>query len=158
MNSTKSAPKRKPPAGLYLLLFFLFFLGIGALWGGGLLILDPTGSMLKMPLSNLNQAPFPNYLIPGIVLFIGLGVFPLVIFFALLARPSWSWANAFNLFKDQFWALGFAFYQGLILIIWMDFQIMWIGYGHFIQTAYAWLGVVIVILAALPSVKSHYRQ
>lgn len=157
MNPTISTQKRKP-YGLYLLLFFLFFLGIGALGGGGVLILDPSGSILKMPLSNLSQTPFPNYLIPGIVLFIGLGVFPLFIFFALLFRPSWAWVNLFNLFKDQFWALSFAFYQGLVLILWMDFQVMWVGYGMFIQTFYAWLGVVIVVLASLPSVKNYYRQ
>lgn len=53
----------------------LLFNSAGALYGGGLLIADPTGSKLQMPLSVLQYSPFTNFLIPGVVLFFANGVF-----------------------------------------------------------------------------------
>ncbi|WP_162793651.1 hypothetical protein [Runella rosea] len=60
-------------------IFLLLFNGIGALYGGGLLILDPTGDKLQLPLSYLQHAPFKDYLIPGIVLFLANGVLSCVV-------------------------------------------------------------------------------
>ncbi|MCP1381094.1 hypothetical protein [Runella salmonicolor] len=60
-------------------IFLLLFNGIGALYGGGLLIIDPTGGKLQLPLSYLQHAPFKDYLIPGIVLFLGNGVLSCVV-------------------------------------------------------------------------------
>jgi len=57
------------------LLFILHaFVGIGAMGGGTMAILYPQGPG-GMPIDNLNNSPFIDYLIPGIILFtvIGLG-------------------------------------------------------------------------------------
>src|SRR6202165_6029975 len=54
------------------------FLGLGALFGGGALILGPDGHILGMPTSLLAGSPFPSYLLPGIILFTFVGVAPLV--------------------------------------------------------------------------------
>ncbi|MBP6731156.1 MAG: hypothetical protein KA149_03800 [Chitinophagales bacterium] len=53
----------------------LLFNSCGALYGGWLLIADPTGSKLQMPLTVLQYSPFTNFLIPGVVLFFANGVF-----------------------------------------------------------------------------------
>jgi hypothetical protein len=53
-------------------------LGLGALFGGGALILGPDGHLLGMPTTLLAGSPFPSYLVPGIVLFTFVGVAPLV--------------------------------------------------------------------------------
>ena len=53
-------------------------LGLGALFGGGALILGPDGHLLGMPTTLLAGSPFPSYLLPGIVLFTLVGVAPLV--------------------------------------------------------------------------------
>jgi hypothetical protein len=52
--------------------------GLGALYGGFLLMVDPSGSKMQMPLSYLEHSPFSNYLIPGIILFIVNGLFSFV--------------------------------------------------------------------------------
>jgi hypothetical protein len=60
---------------VYRLLFVLHgFVGVGALAGGLAAIINPQGP-LGMSVEPLNNSPFSNYLIPGIILFtvIGLG-------------------------------------------------------------------------------------
>ena len=44
--------------------------GIGALYGGLLLMIDPQGKLLQLPFSLLDHTPFRNFFIPGLILFI----------------------------------------------------------------------------------------
>ncbi len=54
-----------------------FFVGIGALFGGGAAILDPLNP-LGVPLAILENSPFENFLIPGLILFLIIGIGSLV--------------------------------------------------------------------------------
>jgi hypothetical protein len=146
------------PFSVYLLAFLLFFLALGGFFGGINLVLYPSGDSLSMPLSYLQHSPFRDYLIPGLILLSFMGIFPLMLVYALLVRPAWTWANVFNIYAGQHWAWTYSVYAGIILIIWIDIQIMLVGYGHIIQTIYALLGVVITITALLPSTKTHFAR
>jgi hypothetical protein len=53
----------------------LFFNGVSAIFGGGGLILDPTGTSMQMPIELLEFSPFDSFLIPGIILFSMNGLF-----------------------------------------------------------------------------------
>ena len=44
------------------------FIGIGAIGGGFMLVKDPSGKALGVPLSFLEGSPFRDFLIPGIFL------------------------------------------------------------------------------------------
>ncbi len=143
------------PLILYVLVACLALLGLGALGGGGALVIRPDGGILGMPLSMLDESPFGNFLLPGAFLFLFLGVYPLAVAYALVARPKWKWAAALSLDRERHWSLSHALYVGLILILWMDFQIMFIGYGSLLQGAYALFGVLIVVLTLLPPLKSY---
>lgn len=57
----------------------LAFLGITSIAGGLPLILDPSGGLLRMPLSLLAHSPFHSFLIPGIILLVTNGIMSLVI-------------------------------------------------------------------------------
>ena len=46
----------------------LILLGIGALGGGIGLVVAPDGSFMHMPLSWLQGSPFPDFLVPGLIL------------------------------------------------------------------------------------------
>ena len=148
--------KQKKPFIVYIFLFFIFFQAISGLLGGIVLIFDPSGELLQMPVSLLDGSPFKNFFLPGLILFTLLGIYPALIFYALIARPRWELFNFFNIYKDQHWSWTGSLYVGIMLIICIDFQIMIIGYGHIIQTIYALLGVVIVVLTLLPSIKNYY--
>lgn len=93
-------------------IILLLLNGIGAFYGGLLLIIDPSGSKLGLPLSFLENSPFQNYLIPGVVLLIVNGVFSFVTLGILLFKNAYS-----------HW---FIIIQGLLLTGWIVFQIFFL--------------------------------
>ena len=86
------------------LLSLLAFLGIGALFGGGVLIVSPSGKLFGMPLSLLNHSPFTSFLIPGLILIVVLGLVPCLLVVALLKRPASALAQRLNVYPDMHWA------------------------------------------------------
>ena len=140
-----------------ILIGILAFLGIGALYGGGALILSPSGSLLHMPLSMIKNSPFPDYLIPGIYLFTFLGVGPCLLAFALIRKPDLKLARHINLFTDMHWTWSFTIYTGMILILWLQLEMMFINAVHWFHTFYMFLAVAILLIALLPQVRNLYR-
>lgn len=141
-------PDRPRPVALWLLIASLVFLGIGALYGGTSFLLDPTGGRIQLPISLLEGSVFPDYRIPGAVLFVTFGLLPWPVAFALLRqtpRPAflgyaWPWLGALGL------ALG--------LVIWLVVQALTIGLAGGIQAVYATFALVLLGLVLVPSVRS----
>ena len=141
-----------------LLLFVLGFLGLGALGGGGALILSPSGAVLDMPLYVLEDSPFTNFLIPGIILFSLLGVAPLLLILALLKKPVSSLAERINAFSDMHWSWTFSIYIALILMGWLQIQMILLQAVHWLHTFYMFLAMTLVVLALLPRVRNLYKK
>lgn len=158
MARTLNTAKRRRPFTVYVLLILLFFQAVSAIFGGIALTIDPSGELLQMPLSLLQGSPFRSYLAPGLFLLAVLGVYPLVVLYGMLTLRPFHAANALNIYKEQHWSLTHALYVGIILILWINLQILFIGYGHIIQTLYGLLGVLITIFALLPSVKKYFSS
>lgn len=72
----------------------MLFQGISGLFGGTVLVIDPTGELLQMPLSMLNGSPFESFMYPGIIFLTVLGAFPVVVFYGLWKRLNWTWTGA----------------------------------------------------------------
>lgn len=138
------------------LIFLHFFLGIGALFGGGVLIISPDGSLLRMPLELLQHSPFHSYLIPGMILFSGLGVIPMITAVFLITEKSLKPFEKLSLYKDTHWAWNASLYIGFILIIWITIEVYMIRGIAFIQVFYLFLGLLIQAITLLPSVKKYY--
>lgn len=150
--------KTRRPVATNVLLFLLLFLSLGALFGGVVLVLDPSGELLQMPIIILKNSPFNNFLIPGLILFTVSGVIPALVFYSLLKQPQWTWVNVLNVYSDMYWAWTFTLYVGFALIIWISVQTLIINSVHFVHTGYVLLGISIVCIALLPSVRQHYFQ
>lgn len=60
--------------------------GIGALFGGTLAIVDPYGVLFGMPVDVLKKGPFTSFLIPGLFLFCVIGLGHLISFVAVKRR------------------------------------------------------------------------
>jgi len=148
--------KKNKPFSVYLLLILMLFLASGGIYGGVMLIADPSGNSIGLDMNFLQHAPFKNYLLPGIILTLFNGVFPLVIFYSLAFHPTWKWPVSINIYKEQYWGWTFALYCGLILSIWINVQILMIGTLGGIQGFYGLLGTVIVIITLIPSCKQFY--
>jgi hypothetical protein len=137
---------RSKPKTVYLLFTILMFQGISGVAGGLMLIYDPTGNILNLPLGWLAGSPFADFLIPGLILFLVLGCLPLLVSFGL-------W---FNFEKSRL----FSVLTGLALIIWIGVETLVVGYQPDppLQAVYGLIGITILYLALTPGVKSYSRD
>lgn len=120
------------PPLFYFLIVLVFFQGVSGLYGGSMLIIDSTGQSLELPLNLLNDTPFDDYLMPGTILLLILGVFPTIVAYGLWRRYTWAWTGALIV--------------SLALIIWIGVQISMIGYRAQppLQAIYGALGLIML--------------
>jgi hypothetical protein len=132
------------PISVYALIVLIIFQGLSGIAGGIGLVGDPTGESLQIPIEWLERSPFINYRIPGWILLIILGVFPMITFFGLIRRLRWSWFASFIV------AIG--------LIIWISVEIIVIGYQHEppLQLIYGTVGVLLLLITLLPTVRKYF--
>ena len=136
----------------------IFFLGLGAIFGGGVLIISPSGELFGMPLSFLNNSPFKSFLIPGIILFSVPGIGPVGVALALIKRPACECAELFNFYKDMYWAWTFTIYLAFALVTWIQVQMIFLNAVHWLHSFYMFLAVAIIFVALLPEVRNLYKQ
>jgi hypothetical protein len=141
-----------------MLVFLLAFLGLGAIFGGGVLIISPSGSLIGMPLSILVHSPFSNFLIPAIILFVVLGLIPSLLAMALLKKTEWKFAEKLNCFNDMHWSWTFSIYVAFALIIWVQMEMVFLQAVHWLHTFYMFLAVLIIFVALLPQIRSFYKK
>ena len=140
-------------------LLLLAFLGLSAVGGGGALIISPSGKLLGgLPLSILKNSPFADFLIPGIILFVVLGLLPTLLIFALRKKISSPFAEHFNFFKDMHWAWSFSIYVAFALIIWIQVETMYVQGVGWLQTFYMLFSIPLIFVALLPQVRNYYKK
>jgi hypothetical protein len=142
-----------------VLFFLLSFLGISAIGGGGALIISPSGKLLGgLPLSILEQSPFDDFLVPGIILFLVLGILPCLTLCALINKPDCKIAEYFNFFKDMHWAWSYSIYIAFALIIWIQVETIFVQGTGWLQTFYLLFSIPLIFVALLPEVRNHYKK
>lgn len=104
------------------------FIGLGALGGGFMLVRDPSGSALELPMSLLEGSPFPDFLIPGMFLLVVNGVGNMI-------GAGLSFTRRRN-------SQEIAIVLGVILVAWIVIQIVIISSFHWLHVLYFILGVV----------------
>ncbi len=140
-------------------LFLLAFLGLSAVGGGGALIISPSGKLLGgLPLSLLQNSPFHNFLIPGIILFVVLGLFPTVLIFALVKKSASPFAEYFNFFKDMHWAWSFSIYAAFALIIWLQTEMYFLQAVGWLHNFYMLFSILLIFVALLATVRNFYKK
>lgn len=157
MRSLQSSKNSIRPLALYLLIALLTLLGVTAGYGGFNLVADPSGARLQMPLAFLERSPFHDYLIPGIILLLVLGVTSLVTALALWLQPHWAIANELERLIHQHWAWTLTVTIGFALVIWIIVQLTMMPY-FFLQPVMLIWGLMIVGLAFLPTVRHYYAR
>lgn len=118
---------------LHILAYILlFFNGVGALFGGWNLMIHPDGSSLQLSLDWLKHTPFPDYLIPGIILFIANGLFSIFVFIAIVLK-----------LRNYYWLV---MVQGAILAGWIVIQMALIRTIDFLHVLFGSIGIALFIV------------
>ena len=141
-----------------ILILLLAILGGGAVFGGGVLIISPSGAVFGMPLSMLKNSPFTDFLIPGIILFTILGITPVGVAIALTKRPAWKMAELLNCYNDMYWAWSYTIYIAFALIIWIQVEMVYLQAVHWSHTLYMFMSIAILFVALLPQVRGLYKK
>jgi len=110
-------------------------IGLGAVGGGLVLILDPSGSNLGIPVELLKSTPFSTYLVPGIVLLMVNGLGSLVGAAASFTRHRFAGETAMAL--------------GVFLVAWIMLQVYWFASFHWLHALYLGLGILEFVLGWL---------
>lgn len=145
------------PFALWVLIFLQVFLGLQGLLGGGAFLLAPDGHLLQMPFSHLKNSPFSSFLIPGLLLFLFLGVYPIADAYSLWRKPAWRWPDFLNPFKPIHWSWAGSLAAGVIALIWITVQVQWVPIGFLHIFIFSW-GILILLTTLIPSVRQYYQQ
>jgi hypothetical protein len=91
-------------------IILLLILALNAIVGSLLLISDPSGTSIQIPVELLEDTPFKDYLIPGIILLISNGILSLTVAtMTILKSKHYPW---------------FITLQGIVLIGWLTVELI----------------------------------
>jgi hypothetical protein len=99
----------------------------------------------------------PNFLIPGIILFVFNGLLPLLVAVGLFFKPPWIFFNRINIYKGKHWAWAYSLYSGIITIVWIIVQQLLTDYFVF-QPIVALIGLLIIVFTLMPRVMSYCSE
>ena len=145
------------PIPVYILSILLLFQALSGIAGGLSLVIKPDGSILNMPVSSLAGSPFKNFLIPGLCLFLLLGILPAITSWGLVFKPKSRWFGNLNIYKNRHWSWSYALCVGIMLIFWIYVEFLVMGYASNLQAFFGFLGILILILALLPSIMKYTK-
>lgn len=144
------------PFNLRLMLGCLAFLSVSAAFGGIVLVINPTGGLIGMPISLLRFSPFHDFLIPGLILGIVFGIGSLAAILALWFRPAWSLASWLTRATGEHWAWSVALMIGLGQVIWIVTQMLMMRGVSVLHFLYGGLGLLIVFLSFEPNLRRYF--
>lgn len=125
-------------------IFLLLFNAAGAVYGGILLMMDPSGGMLQLPQIYLEHSPFRDYFIPGLVLFCCNGLLSLFITaLTILRTPRHPW-----------WIMT----QGAVLSGWLVIQMIMIQLIYFLHYVMGAAGLLLLLCGWLLLRKMKHQE
>jgi hypothetical protein len=104
--------------------------GMGGVYGGFSLICDPEGNGIGLPIAYLENTPFSNYQIPGMILFLFNGMGSLFVFTLMII-------------KLRFYGI-YIIMQGAILIIWIVAQLIILNILAWQQLIMMFVGILLI--------------
>lgn len=116
-------------------IILLLIITISAIFGGGAMLIDPSGTNQGISIETLKNTPFDDFLIPGLILFIMFGLGGLITTIIVMKKIK-----------------GYPFLtisMGFALSLFISVEILMLKDVHFLQIIYAIIGISLVILGIL---------
>ena len=148
---------RRPLTPLLALSVCLLFLSINGFVGGYLMLTDPYGAPMGMPLSTLQNTLFQNYTIPGLCLILIWGCGSVLTLIGLWLRPHWFGLDALSRRVHEHWSWDFALLLGVGLLVWLTYQLFTLPTIAPIQIVLFVLAALLVVLPLLPTMRRYYQ-
>lgn len=128
-QTVRAAPTVAHP----LLALLCLVAGIPALLGGLAFIIQPDGSLLRMPLAYLAHSPFETFMVPGLILMIAVG-------------GACTTAGVLLLRRSQHGPIA-AFMAGLVLLGWITIQMLLLRTAAWQQLTYVAVALATIAFA-----------
>jgi hypothetical protein len=120
---------------------FLLLIGAAAIVCGIMFIIKPDGTLLGLSVDQLENSPFNDFLIPGIILFAFNGFLSTISSFLLLINNRFAGLSVMFL--------------GVVMILWITAQIYWMGWGSWLQPTFITVGVVELLIGFFLEAQYH---
>lgn len=147
---------RQRPIAAWILIILHFFIGIGGIISGAMLVVRPNGELMEWTPELLAGTPFDSYLIPGLILVVCIGIFPIFVGYGMLKEPAWRGPDIINPSRKYHWAWAASWAVGVILLVWIVVEFIMVGYISILQPIVVAWGLITLLLTLLPRVKRHY--
>ena len=147
----------KRPFMLWPLILVLIFLAMGGFSGGIPMLSDPANGGYLQFGEMLPELPVSNFILPGLFLLVVMGIFPLLLAYALIAHPAWSWMDRLFQWSKHYWAWTGTLILVGIIAIWLVYEGWLIGWFP-ITVITAVLGLLLLLFSMLPSMRKFYGR
>jgi hypothetical protein len=127
-----------------LAILLLLVNGVGAVIGGWILMIDPTGTQMQLPADYLAHIPFRDYFIPGLILFVANGLMSFVVLVATATNGR---------FYTQLLVV-----QGAILSGWIMIEILMVQDVYYLHYMMQSVGLALMGLGFILYIKDHQSQ
>jgi hypothetical protein len=148
-TATPTSTGRRPTA-VWTTIGTLAFLGMTAVAGGVAMVLDlgtpPDDWLVTIPLVD-------TWIVPGLVLGIGFGLGSLLTGYAMLRRPRWAWLRPVERLTRHHWSWIATVLIGLCHIAWIVVELVYLPQPSLLQVVYGGVGVALLVLPLLPTVR-----
>lgn len=155
MNPTHT---QRPWIALLVLSVCLLFLGGNGFVGGYLMISDPNGTPMGMPVSVLEQTLFQNFFIPGLCLIFIWGCGSLLTLAGLWLGPQKVGLDLLSPLFHEHWSWILSVVLGLGLMVWLTYQLITLPAIAPVQIVLLVLSVLLVGVPLMPAMRLYYRS
>ena len=145
----------RPITSLRVLSVLLGVLGVGAIFGGLVFVIAPTGAILGIPLSVLRYSPFDDFLIPGLILLIVFGIGSFAALWGVWLRPAWAFATMLTRFTGQHWSWSAVVAIGLGQVIWIVTEVLMLRGLNWLHFVFGGLGLLIALAPFEPNLRRY---
>ena len=158
MNFRVKNTKASRPLCAWILIVLQFFIGAAALICGAMFFLAPDGHLMQMPVTFLKGSPFNDFLIPGIILFVFVGIFPVLVGVGLVKKSTLAGYERLESLQELLLGLDSVlgsrpYHPDLDYKRNID-----VGVYQLSSAVYYGLGLALILLTLLPGVRRWYRK